>query len=63
MNNNRKLFGAVLAGVGTWLITRYVQNVKTHRQRVTKKVAKDAVQSWEGEGGAIPEAAPRVGAG
>ena len=56
MKNNRKLIGAVLAGVGAWLITRYVQNVNTHRQRVTKKFAKDAVQSWEGEGGAIIDA-------
>jgi hypothetical protein len=60
MKNNRKLFGAVLAGVGAWLVTRVVQSGKMRRQRVTKKIAKDAVQSWEGEGGAIIDAGQTV---
>ena len=40
-----------------------VQSVVTQRKRVTKELARDAVRAWEGEGGALIDAAPRANAG
>ena len=60
MRSNARIVGAVLAGLGTILLANYVQGISTKkRKHVTKKLAKEAVQSWEGEGGAIIDHAPR----
>lgn len=63
MKNNLRfgtLGSAVLVGVGSWLLACYVQGaVQRHHGRVNKKLTKEAVQSWEGEGGNIIDAAPR----
>lgn len=60
MTSNVRIVGAVLVGVGTILLANYVQGISTQkRKHVTKKLAKEAVQSWEGEGGALIEHAPR----
>ena len=60
MTSNRQIFGAVLVGLSSWLLSRYVQGVMTqNKKRVTKKIARDAVHAWEGEGGAIIDAMPR----
>ena len=60
MNSNARIVVAVLAGVGTILLANYVQGISTQkRKHVTKKLAKEAVHSWEGEGGAIIDHAPR----
>lgn len=64
MKSNARILGAVMLGVSTWLITSYVQNVmQQQKKRVTKKLTKEAVQAWEGEGGSIIEPAPRPVAG
>lgn len=59
MKGNSRIFGAVLVGVGTLLVTRHFRNA-THASRklANKKQSKDANQSWEGEGGAIIDPAP-----
>lgn len=59
MKVNSRVVGAVLVGVGTMLLTCCVQGVKQQRKLVTKKIAKEAVQSWEGEGGTIIDPVPR----
>ena len=59
MKGNARIFGAVLVGVGTFLLTCCVQSAKLQQKRVTKKLAKEATQAWEGEGGAIIDPAPR----
>ncbi len=63
MQSNGRIIGAVLAGVGSLLLACYVQNAVTQRKRVTKELARDAVRAWEGEGGALIEAAPRANPG
>ena len=63
MQSNGRIIGAVLAGVGSLLLACYVQNAMTQRKRVTKVLARDAVRAWEGEGGALIEAAPRTNVG
>ena len=63
MQSNGRIIGAVLAGVGSLLLACYVQSVVTQRKRVTKELARDAVRAWEGEGGALIDAAPRANAG
>ena len=61
MKGNTRIIGAVLVGVSTWLLASYFQSVKRHHhKRVNKKLAKEANQSWEGEGGAIIDAVPRA---
>ena len=63
MKSNVRIVGTVLAGLGTILLANYVQGISTQRRKhVTKKLAKEAVHSWEGEGGAIIERAPRASA-
>ena len=59
MNSNARLIGAVLMGVGAWLVAAQVKDARQLHHRRKKKLAKEAVQSWEGEGGNINEAAPR----
>jgi hypothetical protein len=64
MGNSSRIGKAVMVGVGTWLLTCYVQGaIKRHHGRTTKKLTKEAVQSWEGEGGAVAGVAPRSTAG
>ena len=61
MKSNRRIVGAVLVGVSTWLLTRYVQGIMKQNKRIsTKKLTKDAVQAWEGEGGNIIDPVPRA---
>ena len=61
MKSNRRIVGAVLVGVSTWLLTCYVQGVMKQNKRIsTKKLTKDAVQAWEGEGGTIIDPVPRA---
>ena len=60
MKSNSRIVGAVLVGMGAWLLACYVQsNKKQHKKLVAKTLAKEAVQSWEGEGGTIIDPAPR----
>ena len=63
MQSNGRIISTVLAGVGSFLLACYVQNAMTQRKRVTKEIARDAVRAWEGEGGALIDAAPRTNAG
>jgi len=59
MSNNTRIFGALLMGVGAWLVACQVKDARLQHQRGKKKLAKEAVQAWEGEGGNINDAAPR----
>ncbi len=60
MKSNSRIVGAVLVGVGAWLLGCYVQsNKKQHKKLAAKTLAKEAVQSWEGEGGTIIDPVPR----
>lgn len=63
MQSNGRIIGAVLAGVGSLLLAYYVQSVVTQRKRAAKELARNAVRAWEGEGGALIDAAPRANAG
>lgn len=64
MNSNARILGAVVVGVSTWLLTSYVQSImKQKKKHTTKKLAKEAVQSWEGEGGAVIDTVRRSTAG
>ncbi len=61
MKANSRILGAVLVGVGTWKTTSYCQGVlKRNHKHATKKLAKEAFQSWEGEGGTIIDPLPRA---
>ena len=63
MKGNARIIDLVLVGVGTWLLASYFQSVhRHHHKRVNKKLAKEAHQSWEGEGGAIIDPVPRSAA-
>ena len=54
MKNNSRIIGAVLMGVGTWAIARYVQSAMQQQKKlVAKKFKREALQEWEGEGGNI----------
>lgn len=59
MKGNTRIVGAVVAGLSTLLLANYVQSI-SRQKHVTKKLAKEAVQSWEGEGGNIIDPQPRV---
>ena len=64
MKSNSQFVGAVLVGVSTWLLASYFQNaIRRHQKRVSKQLAKEAHQCWEGEGGTIIDAVPRATAG
>lgn len=64
MKTNSRIVGAVLMGVGTWVIARYIQSAKQQQQKLaTKKIGRQAVQAWEGEGGNIIDPVPRQTAG
>jgi hypothetical protein len=54
MKTNTQFFGAVLAVLGTLLLAkRLSNNRKLNKELATKRLAKEAAQSWEGEGGAV----------
>lgn len=54
MKSNSRIIGAVLMGVGTWAIARYVQkSIRQKQTVVAKKIKREALQEWEGEGGNI----------
>ena len=59
MKGNTRIVGAVVAGLSTLLLANYVQSI-SRQKHVTKKLAKEAVQSWEGEGGNIIDPLPRA---
>ena len=60
MKSNSRIVGAVLVGMGAWLLACYVQsNKKQDKKLAAKTFAKEAVQSWEGEGGTIIDPTPR----
>ena len=60
-NANAQIIGAVLAGLGMLFLGRYVQNViHQNGKGHARKLAKHAVQSWEGEGGSVSEPLPRL---
>ena len=64
MKSNTQIVGAVLAGIGTLVLANHFHSSrKLNKKLVTKKLAKEAVQSWEGEGGALVEPIPRPPAG
>ncbi len=64
MKTNSRIVGAVLMGVGTWVIARYVQNAMQQQKKlVTKKFHREALQEWEGEGGNIIDPVRRSPAG
>ncbi len=61
MKANTRVVGAVVAGLSTLLLANYVQRInKQKTKHVTRKLAKEAVQSWEGEGGNIIDPVPRA---
>jgi len=61
MNGNSRIIGAVAVGLSTLLVASFFRSAnRRHQQRVTKKFTREAVQSWEGEGGTIIAAAPRA---
>lgn len=60
MKSSSQIFGAVVAGVGASLLTRYILSVQQQQQkRASKQLASDSHQRWDGEGGAIIDAVPR----
>ncbi|MCY7386939.1 MAG: hypothetical protein LH481_02575 [Burkholderiales bacterium] len=64
MKSNKRMVGAVVVGLTTWLLATYFQTGRKHTKKlVTRKLAKEAVQSWEGEGGAIIDPLPRASVG
>lgn len=64
MKSNSRIFGAVLVGLGTLVLGRYVKNSMHHQKTLAnKKLTKQAVQNWEGEGGNLIEAVRRPAAG
>ena len=64
MNSNARIIGAVLASLGAWFVASQIRNVaQHHRKLATKKLAREAVHDWEGEGGTIADPVPRHTAG
>lgn len=60
MKSNTRLVGAVLVGMSACVLANLFQsNRKLSKKLTTKKLAKEAVQSWEGEGGNIIDPLPR----
>ena len=63
MKNGPQIVSTILIGMGMWFLGRYAHGCIQEKRTVgAKKVAKEAVHSWEGEGGAIVERAPRASA-
>lgn len=56
MKTNSRIASALAVGFGAWLLTCCVKSIqKQSKVRVAKTHAKEAVQCWEGEGGAIKQ--------
>ena len=54
-----RVVNAVLLGAGALLLSHFVQSVCQHsNKRINKKLAKQAVHQWEGEGGNIIDPVP-----
>ena len=61
MNTNSRIVAGVAAALGALFVAKYAHTAsRGKRKLIAKKQIKEAVQSWEGEGGAIIERAPRV---
>ncbi len=61
MTSGLKITGACLAGLGAVLATRLICNMACERRKLEeKKFIKEAVCSWEGEGGNILEPCMRA---
>lgn len=61
MNTNSRIVVGIAAALGALFVAKYAQTASHGRKRlVAKKQVKEAVHSWEGEGGAIIERAPRI---
>ena len=60
MKRKTRLISTVVAGLGTCLLAKYVYASRQQNTKLaTKKLAKQAVQSWEGEGGNTIDPVPR----
>ena len=60
MKSNARIASAVVIGLGTWFLSCYVKDAAQLRhKRTTKKLTKQAVHAWEGEGGNIIDPVPR----
>ena len=60
MRSNVRIASAVAIGLGTWFLGCYLKDAAQQRhKRVTKKLTKEAVHAWEGEGGTIIDPVPR----
>ena len=60
MKSNTRLVGAVLVGMSACVLANLIHSNRTQNKKVTtKKLAKEAFQSWEGEGGNIIDPLPR----
>lgn len=60
MKRNTRLVGVVLAGISACVLANLIHsNRKLTKKVTTKKLAKEAFQSWEGEGGNIIDPVPR----
>lgn len=57
--NNTRILSAVAVGAAAWLLARYVLHSLPVKQqkRVAKKMTREALNTWEGEGGAVTPAA------
>jgi len=61
MNTNSRIVAGVAVALGALFVAKYVHTASHYKKKVVaKKQVKEAVQSWEGEGGAIVERAPRI---
>ncbi len=63
MKRNSTIAGLLLAGAGAWLVGCFVQGVMQRNHLLaTRKLSKQANNTWEGEGGTIIDPAPRPNA-
>lgn len=61
MNTNSRIVAGVAAALGALFVAKVAHTASRDKKKiVAKKQVKEAVQSWEGEGGAIIERPPRV---
>ena len=66
MISNQKMASSILVALSTlalgYLVRSAIQHRQTHHVKLKKIQRREATQSWEGEGGAILERAPRPSA-
>ncbi len=56
MNTNLRIAAGVAAALGALLVAKYAHTASRDKKKlVARKQVKEAVQSWEGEGGATIE--------